>query len=76
MQVFITNEMFVPMLIKCGMQNVLNKKKSIICFFSLMTLYIKNGLEDVQSTSQYYNYNPDSVDQETENGFVSPRKNV
>jgi hypothetical protein len=43
LQVFITNEMFVPMLIKCGMQSILNRKKSIICFFSLMTLYLKNA---------------------------------
>jgi hypothetical protein len=32
----------VPMLIQCGMQNILNKNKAIISFFSLMTLYIKN----------------------------------
>ena len=43
LQVFVTNEMFVPMLIRCGMQNILNRKKSIICFFSLMTLYLKSG---------------------------------
>ena len=38
--------MFVPMLIKCGMQSILNRKKSIICFFSLMTLYLKNANVD------------------------------
>ena len=30
------------MLIQSGMQNIMNKNKSIITFFSLMTLYIKN----------------------------------
>lgn len=62
--------MFVPMLIKCGMQNVLNKKKSIICFFSLMTLYIKNGLDDAQSASQYYNYNPNQMERSKIQQFI------
>ena len=33
--------MFVPMLVQCGMQNVLNKNKGIICFFTAMTVFIK-----------------------------------
>jgi len=49
---------------------VLNKKKSIICFFSLMTLYIKNGLEEVQSTSQYHNHNADSVERSKIQQFI------
>ena len=47
LQVFSSNEMFVPMLIKCGMQNILNKSKAVICFFTLMTLYIKSNNEEI-----------------------------
>ena len=42
LQEFSSNQIFVPMLIQCGMQNILNKNQAIICFFSLMTLYVKN----------------------------------
>ena len=45
LQVFISNEMFVPMLIHCGMQNVLNKNKAVICMLSVMTIYLKNQSE-------------------------------
>lgn len=42
LQVFSSNESFVHHLIKFGMQNILNKNKSVICFFTLLTLYIKS----------------------------------
>ena len=47
LQVFSSNEQFVPMLIQCGMQNILNKSKAVICFFTLMTLYIKSSNDDI-----------------------------
>ena len=34
------------------MQSILNKKKSIICFFSLMTLYLKNAKEDLLNSKK------------------------
>lgn len=45
LQVLTLNEMFVPMLIQNGMQGVLNKRKQLICFLSLMTLYLKKQME-------------------------------
>ena len=29
------------------MQNILNKSKAVICFFTLMTLYIKSNNEEI-----------------------------
>lgn len=37
--------MFVPLLIQFGMQNILNKSKAVISFFTLMTMYIKSSDE-------------------------------
>ena len=45
LQVFSSNELFIPLLIQFGMQNLMNKSKAVISFFTLMTMYIKTSDE-------------------------------